>query len=138
MPNRIQPCELNLNRCNGLAVFVSSDWQLSYRISERENLTDTPIDLSGYHGLCNIKYSLQDDTPICQPSVDTYEDGTVVVSMPASMTKNIIVPGNTYKDSLELQYEVLLVDDSTDECFRSLFGTVECIGSTFDATDNNN
>lgn len=138
MPNRIQACELNLTRCNGLNIFCSSDWLLSYRISERENLQDTPIDLSGFHGLCNIKYSLQDDSPICQPSVDCDSEGNVIVSMPASMTRNIVVPGKTYDDVLILQYEVLLVDDSTGEVFRSLWGTVECIGSTFDATDNNN
>ena len=138
MPNRIQPCELYLSRCSGLNIFCASDWTLSFKISERENLTDTPIDLSGYHGLCNIKYSLKDDNPICQPSVDTYADGTVVVSMPASMTKNIVVAGKTYNDVLTLQYEILLIDDVTGEVFRSLWGQVDCIGSTFDATDNNN
>lgn len=134
--NRLSPCQLNLTLCNGLAIYRSSDWTLSFKISERENLTDTPIDLSGYTGKANIKKFLTDEEPIAQPSVDTYADGTVVVSLPAELTRNLICQGKTYNDPDTFQYEVILTDESTGENFRTLFGSVEVSPSAFDNNDN--
>ena len=96
MSTKIIPCELNLTKQNGLCVYKSSDWNFAFKISLQENLTTTPVDLSNFRGLCNIKVHLNDETPVAQPSVDCYEDGSVIVSMPASMTKNLIVPTGCY------------------------------------------
>lgn len=138
MSNRITACELNLTRQNGLCIYKSSDWTLAFRISEQNNLTQTPVDLSGFHGYCNIKASLNDDTPVAQPSVDCDENGNVVVSLSAEYTKNFIVPTGCYNDPVDFFYEVLLVDDDTDEHFRSLFGRVSIINSAFDSDDLQN
>lgn len=135
MSNRIQPCRLDLTRCSGLAIFRSSDWSLSFKISERDNLTDTPIDLTGYTGKASIKYSLTDENPIAEPTVETYADGTVVVGLGSSLTKNILVPGKTFNDPCTLQYEIILHNTETDEDFRTLYGEVEVIGSCFDGND---
>lgn len=133
--NKLTPCRLDLTLCNGLAIYRSSDWTLSFKISERENLTDTPIDLSGYTGKANIKKFLTDENPIAQPSVDTYADGTVVVSLPAELTSNLICQGKTYSDPDTFQYEVILTDTDTGENFRTLFGSVEVSPSAFDNND---
>lgn len=132
---KLSPCRLNLTLCNGLAIFRSSDWTLSFKIYERENLTDTPVDLSGYTGKANIKKFLTDENPIAQPSVDTYEDGTVVVSLPAELTANLICQGKTYNEPDIFQYEVILTDSETEESFRTLFGSVEVSPSAFDNND---
>ena len=135
MSNKIQPCKLDLTSCSGLCIFRSSDWTLSYRISTRDNLVDTPIDLSGYTGKCNIKKFLTDETPIAQPSVDCDENGNVVVSLPAELTTNLICVGKTYNEPDIFQYEVILTDGETEENFRSLYGSVEVIPSAFDNND---
>lgn len=135
MSNRITACELNLTRQNGLCVFKSSDWYLAFKISEQNNLEQHPIDLSGYRGYCNIKVNLNDTTPVAQPSVDCDENGNVICSMPASMTKNFIVPSGNYNDPVDFYYEVILVDSDTDEQFRSLYGKISVIASAFDSDD---
>lgn len=136
MSNKISPVRFDCRQCNGLAIYRSAQWELAFTISERDNLTDTPLDLSGYTGKCQIKYSLTDDTPIAECSVDTYADGTVVIGLGAEYTKNIICPGKTFRDVLELQYECILIDNETDEVFRTLYGTVEVVPSAFDESDN--
>ena len=138
MSNRITACELNLTRQNGLCIYKSSDWSLAFKISEQNNLTQTPIDLSGFHGYCNIKKCLNDDIPVAQPSVDTDSEGNVIVSLPAEQTRNFIVASGNYNDAVDFYYEVLLVDDETDEHFRSLFGRVSVINSAFDSDDLSN
>lgn len=135
MPNLIQPCRFDISECSGLAIYRSSDWTLSYKISEREGLVDTPVDLSGYTGRASIKHLLTDETPIVEPQVSTNADGTVVVSLGSALTKNIIVPGKTYNDTCTLMYEVILHKEDTNEDFRSLYGEIACIGSCFDAND---
>ena len=135
MSNRISSCELNLTKQNGLCIYKSSDWTLSFKISEQTNLEQNPIDLSGFHGYCNIKRCLNDETPVAQPSVDCDENGVIVVSLPAEQTKNFIVPCGCYDDPVDFFYEVLLVDDETDEHFRTLFGRVSVINSAFDSND---
>lgn len=136
MSNRLIACRLDCTKCNGLAIYRSSQWELAFRISVRENLVDTPMDLSGYTGKCQIKYNLTDDTPIAECSVDTDADGNVVIGLGAEYTKNIICPGKTFNDVLELQYECILIDNETQEVFRTLYGSVEVIPSAFDETDN--
>lgn len=135
MPNRIQPCRFDITECSGLAIYRSSDWSLSFKISERNGLVDQPIDLSNYTGKASIKVFLTDETPIVEPTVSTYADGTVVVGLGASLTKNILVPGKTYDDPCTLMYEVILHNEDTDEDFRSIYGSICVIGSCFDGND---
>lgn len=135
MPNIIQPCRFDITECSGLAIYRSSQWSLSFKISERNNLQDVPVDLSGYIGRAALKVSLTDETPIAEPTVSTYADGTVVVGLGSALTKNILVPGKTYDDPCTLMYEVILHNTETNEDFRSLYGCIPVIGSVFDAND---
>ena len=135
--NKISPCRLDLTPQNGLCIYRSSDWTLSYRISEREGLIDTPVDLSGYTARGAIKKFLTDETVMVDISVDCDEEGNVIASLPANLTKNILVRGKDFCDTDTFQYEIQLVNTETGEVFRSLFGDVIVVGSVYDSNDNN-
>ena len=135
MANRIQPCRLDLNPQNGLCIYRSSDWLLSFRISTREGLVDTPMDLSSYTARGAIKKFLTDETPMAEMSVDCDSEGNVIASIPANLTKNILVPGKCFEDTDNFMYEIQLIDNETDEVFRSLYGSVIVVGSVYDSND---
>jgi hypothetical protein len=137
MSNKIVPCKLSLTPQNGLCIYRSADWTLAFKISEREGLVDTPIDLSGYTARGAIKKFLTDETPMVEMSVDCDEEGNIVASLPAELTKNILVKGKNFCDTDTFQYEIQLVDTETGEVFRSLYGDVIVVGSVYDSNDNN-
>lgn len=133
--NKISPCRLDLTPQNQLCIYRSASWSLAYRISEREGLVDTPVDLSGYLARGAIKKFLTDDTPIVEMDVTCDEEGNVLASLPAELTKNIICKGKDFCDTDTFQYEIQLVDTETGEVFRSLFGDIFVVGSVYDSDD---
>lgn len=135
--NKISPCRFDLTPQNGLCIYRSADWTLAFKISEREGLVDTPVDLSGYTARGAIKKFLTDETPMVDMDVVCDSEGNVIASLPAELTKNILVRGKNFCETDTFQYEIQLVDTETGEVFRSLFGDVIVVGSVYDSDDNN-
>lgn len=135
--NKITPCRLDLTPQNGLCIYRSADWTLAFKISERDGLVDTPIDLSSYSARGAIKKFLTDETPMVDIDVVCDSEGNVIASLPAELTKNILVRGKNFCETDTFQYEIQLVDTETGEVFRSLFGDVIVVGSVYDSDDNN-
>ena len=48
--SKLSPVEVNLTLCSGLAIYKGADWTVPITVSERVNLKDTPVDLTGLVG----------------------------------------------------------------------------------------
>lgn len=139
MSNIINPCKVDLTRANGLALYKNSYWTLPVTVLSRENLTDTPVDLSGYTGVCVIKKNVNDDTPLATPEVTISQDdpGVFVVSLDSTLSVNIPTPGESFCDVGDYYYQVDLIDSVSQESYRSIYGRLEVVPSVIDSDDNN-
>ena len=137
MSLNLLPCQINLTKANGLCIFQGSYWSLPVSISVRSNLTDEPVDLTGYTGACVIKRRVSDDTPIAVPTVDISQVVTnnFVVSLSSDLTRNLPINATSFEDTEILYYEVSLINDETGESSRILYGDVEVIPGVIDSDD---
>ena len=133
----IQPAQVDFCKCNGLAIFKGSFWTVPVVVSSRVNLTDTPIDLTGYTGRCVIKKDLNDANPIAEPDVEisTEQTGLFTISLGSNLSQNIPTTGDRYCEPSVYQYEVRLIDEESHEEYRALYGNVEVIPSAIDSND---
>lgn len=138
----LSPGNINFTLCNGLAIYVGADWSVPVQISERNisqgSITDTPVDLTGLTGRCAIKKYAGADQAVALPTVEITdpENGMILISLSAEDTSNIIVSGNTWKDTTTYVYDVYLDDGTTGESCRILMGNVEVSPSVTDSNDH--
>ena len=139
MSSLINPCKVDFTRANGLALYKNSFWSIPVSVLSRENLTDTPVDLSGYTGVCCIKKSVNDDTPLAMPEVTISQDemGVFIISLDSSLSVNIPTPGDSFCDVGDYYYQVDLIDGISQESYRALYGRLEVVPSVIDSDDNN-
>lgn len=139
MSNLISPAQVNMNRCNGLALYLGSYWSVPVSVVSRENGVDTPVDLTGYVGSCAIKKRVDDDTAIWSPEVviDSEDPSKFTVSLSSDQSLNFSYKAESFKDSIVLYYEVKFRDEVSNEEYRSIYGDLECIPAVIDNDDNN-
>ena len=137
--NILSPANVNFTKCNGLCIYAGSFWSVPVTVLSRENLTDSPVDISGYVGSCVIKQNVNDDVPVATPEVTISQDvtGLFTISLSSSLSLNIPTVGRSFKDVNEMFYEVNLKDIISQESYRVLYGVVEVIPACEDADDNN-
>lgn len=135
--SKLSPVEVNMTLCSGLAIYKGADWTVPITVSERVNLKDTPVDLTGLVGKCAIKHSPNDDVPIAMPTVRITDavNGQFEIYLPASETIKFITDGDSWKDVSEYQYEVVFENTNTNETYRTLQGFVEVSPSVIDDND---
>ena len=139
----ITPANVNFTLCNGLAIYKGADWIVPVTINERNvvegNITDTPIDLTGYTGKAAIKKYAGDDNPVAVPTVEITDpvQGQFTISLSAEETANLIVKGGNWKDTATFQYDVYLEETASGAVHRALQGYVEVSPSVLDSTDHN-
>lgn len=138
MSTIISPANVNFTRCNGLAIYRGSFWEVPVTISTRENLVDTPVDLTGFVGSCAIKLHTGDDTPVATPevSISATTTGLFTLSLSSSLSQNIPTTGRDFEETNTMYYEVQLTDTTSQESYRALYGEVEIIPAVLDADDN--
>ena len=137
MSQIIQPAQVDFCKCNGLAIYKGSFWAVPVIVSSRVNLTDTPIDLTGYTGRCVIKKHLNDANPVAEPDVEisTEQTGLFTISLGSNLSQNIPTEGDKYCEPTIYQYEVRLIDSVSQEEYRALYGNIEVIPSAIDSDD---
>lgn len=139
MSNIISPAQVNMTKCNGLALFLGSYWSVPVSVVNRENGVDTPVDLSGYTGTCAIKYRVDDDTPIWTPEVTISEDdhSMFIISLSSDQSLNFSYKAESFADIITLYYEVKLKDSISNEEYRAIYGDLEAVPAVIDNDDNN-
>lgn len=137
MSSLIQPAQVDFTRCNGLSLYKGSFWAVPVVVSTRVNLTDTPVDLTGFTGRCVIKKDLNDANPVAEPDVEisAEQTGLFTISLGSNLSQNIPTTGNKYCDPSIYQYEVRLIDGVSHEEYRALYGIIEVIPSAIDSDD---
>ena len=135
--SKLSPVEVNLTLCSGLAIYKGADWTVPVTVSERVNLKDTPVDLTGLVGKCAIKHSPNDDAPIAMPRVEITDakNGQFELYLPASETIKFITDGDSWKDVSEYQYDVVFENTTNGETYRTLQGFIEVSPSVVDGND---
>lgn len=138
MSNVISPAQVNMNRANGLALYLGSFWTVPVSVISRENGIDTAVDLSGYVGSCAIKRRVDDDTPIWTPEViiDSEDTSKFTVSLSSDQSINFNYKAESFCDSIILYYEVKFRDVISGEEYRSIFGDLEAVPAVIDSDDN--
>lgn len=123
----ITPANVNFKLIDGNAIYKGSDWYVEISIVNRENNVDTPINLAGFSGVCQIKRTTSDsEEPIISPKIDIIdpEGGTFSISLQENETALIPTTGSSYNQVERYQYEVKLTDLS-GEVQRVMHGYVE-------------
>ena len=135
--SKLSPVEVNLTLCSGLAIYKGADWTVPITVSERVNLKDTPVDLTGLVGKCAIKCHAGDDSPIAMPRVEITDakNGQFELYLPAEETIRFITEGDTWKDVSEYQYDVVFENTTNGETYRTLQGFIEVSPSVVDGND---
>ena len=139
MSSLISPVKIDLTTNNGLCIYAGSFWSLPVTIVSRENLVDTPVDLSGYTGKAVIKRNINDDTPVAVPTVEISQTnvGQFVVSLSSELSQNIpTVAVDSFADYSEYFYEVRFTDNLSGEEYRAMYGTVQVIAAVIDSDDH--
>lgn len=137
MANILAPVCINLTLASGLNIYKGSSWSLPITVSNRENLADKPIDLTGLEGICTIKKNAGDDLAVAMPKVTITDakNGKFLISLTAEETSNFIVDGKTWRDVSKFQYDVCFTDSASGDVYRSLMGEVEVSPSVTDSDD---
>jgi len=138
MSSLISPAQVNMNKCNGLALYLGSYWTVPVSVVSRDNGVDTPVDLSGYEGTCAIKRRVDDDTAIWTPEVtiDSEDPSRFIISLSSDQSLNFSYKAMSFQDSITLYYEVKFRDIVSNEEYRSIYGDLECIPAVIDSDDN--
>lgn len=131
----ITPATINFTLGNGLAIYQGATWNVDVRLFNRDNLEDTPFDLTGFTGKCSIKKCAGDDAAIAMPEVKVInaEDGTFELSLAADQTAKFICNGCTSRDVATFVYDVYLMKGS--ESYRAMMGNVEVSPSVYESDD---
>lgn len=120
------PAKLNLKFSDGNAIFKGADWSIEVTIIERTKSIETPVDLTGYLGICQIREKPDSEQAVAAPLI-TFTDptnGTFTISLDKSETAVIPASGKSPVDVTVYQYEVLLKDPDA-VVSRALYGTVD-------------
>ena len=128
MPNVIEPCNCNFTKANGLAIYQNAVWNVPVTVWTRDNLEDTPYDLTGYTGRMDVKEKADYEEVLFSPDV-IVEDNKFTLSLDSTKSANIIISGDTPKDTQTYVYTVDLTDASGNT-YRALQGNVEVSPST--------
>ena len=123
----LTPANIDFILVQGNAIFKGSDWEVTVTISDITNGVETPIDLTGYTGECNIRKTTLDTDPlISSPTVVITDapNGELKLSLTAAETSLIPAKGASYSDVERYQYEVKLAD-SEGEKQRIMHGYIE-------------
>ena len=120
------PAKLNLKFSDGNAIFNGADWSIEVTIMERTKISEAPVDLTGYSGICQIRKTPDSPQTVASPHI-TFVDpanGTFTLSLDKSETAAIPASGASHSDITVYQYEVLL-EGQDAIVSRVLYGTVD-------------
>ena len=109
----LTPANIDFLLVQGNAIYKGSDWEITVNISDITDGVETPIDLTGYTGECNIRKTTLDTDPLVASPLVTIDDptnGCLTLSLTASETETIPATGATYSEVERYQYEVKLTD----------------------------
>lgn len=140
---QLSPANVNFTLCNGLCIYQGADWAVPVSISERTvsegQITDTPVDLTGYTGSAAIKKYCGADQAIALPTVEITDaiNGKILISLSAAETAALVVNGNTFRDVTTLVYDVYLTETETGEISRILMGNIDVSPAVLDGDDIN-
>lgn len=134
MPNIIEPVNCNFTRGNGLAIYQNAVWSVPVSVWTRDNLVDTPFDLSGYTGKMEVKEKADYDATLFSPEV-ILEGNVITLYLSSEKSKNIVIEGDNAQDTKTWVYTVDLTDPE-GIVYRALQGNVEVSPSVIkNATD---
>ena len=128
MPNIIEPCTCNFTKANGLAVYQNAVWSVPITLWTRENLVDTAFDLTGFTGKMDVKERADYEEVLFSPEV-IIEGNTFTLYLDSDKSANIIIEGDSPKDTKTFVYTVDLTDKD-NKTYRALQGNIEVSPST--------
>lgn len=131
----ITPATINFTLGNGLAIYQGATWNVDVRLFNRDNLEDTPLDLTDYIGKCSIKKCAGDDAAIAMPEVKILdaENGVFEIALTSEQTSKFICEGCTSRDVTTFVYDVYLMKGG--ESYRAMMGNVEVSPSVYESDD---
>lgn len=117
----IKPATIELTISNGNGILQGSPWEISVNVSEREDETDTPVDISDMVGACVIKDSAKSKEILAAPTFTITDGpgGNFKLALTAAQTAAIPAPGKHHRETSRLYIEVRMDED------RALQGTIE-------------
>lgn len=123
MPNLIEPATVNFTRGNGLAISQNAQWIVPISVFNRDNLVDTPIDLTGYTGRMDVKERADYEEVLFSPEVQI-NGNTFTLFLDSEKSANIVIQGDNPVDTKTYVYTVDL-KDSDGNVYRALQGDIE-------------
>lgn len=135
MPNIIEPVNCNFTKGNGLAIYQNAVWSVPVSVWTRENLVDTPFDLTGYTGVMEVKEKADYDSTLFSPEV-IIEGNVITLYLSSEKSKNIVIEGENAQDTKTWVYTVDLTD-AEGTVYRALQGNVEVSPSVIKNTIDN-
>lgn len=122
----IMPATINFKRIDGNEILQGSDWYIEMTLVDRVAGVDTPINLTGYTGTCQIREDATSETTVAEPTITILDGagGSFSISLSEIETAAIPTTGLTHKEVTRYQYEVQL-DDGAGGIYRALQGYVE-------------
>lgn len=122
----ITPATINFKQIDGNEILQGSDWYIEMTLVDRVAGVDTPINLTGYTGTCQIRESATSEIAVAEPTITILDGpgGTFSISLSETETATIETTGQTFKNVTRYQYEVQL-NDGQGGVYRALQGYVE-------------
>lgn len=123
----LAPANIDFLLVQGNAVCKGSDWEVTVTISDITDGIETPVDLTGYTGECNIRKTTLDTDPLIASPIVTVSNpvnGELKLSLDASNTILIPTQGTSYSEVERYQYEVKLTDPDGEKQ-RIMHGYIE-------------
>ena len=128
MPNNnscpLKPVSVDFTLENGGAIYKGSCWEACLDITERDSSTkvDTPFDLTGFSGICQIRdYSGASDI-VATPTVPI-QGNRITITLDDSVTSTIPTSGKNYFDVSTYPYDLFLSKDGNN--FKVLQGFID-------------
>lgn len=137
MPNNnycpLKPVSIDFTLENNGAIFKGSCWEACLDITERDSATkeETPFDLTGFTGICQIRSYAGAASVIASPVV-AIQDNKITMTLDDSITAAIPTEGKKYYEVTTYSYDLFLVKEGQN--YKVLQGFIDVSPSITEVT----
>lgn len=104
----LNPAIINFKLIDGNAILKGSDWNVEITIVDKDGSIETPFNLTGFIGKCQIRTDANSDVLIASPifTLINPSEGTFSLSLNELETSLIPTTGRTFRDTTKYQYPI--------------------------------